>query len=295
MKNILPSKKFSRVILLTLVGVGVYFAGSYFLTNPSFSREAEEFNIASYTETKEGDQDNDGLLDWEESLWKMDPLNPDTDGNGILDGQEVFAARENLKDQVEIYEETGPQTNTSLIAKQLLTVASTIQSDPNLSQADLQGIMGSYLADVGGDYVDLYSSTDIIINRAQEPGLYYSDLEKALTEESGEIGSDLATVERAIEANTERYLRRLSSNNKIYQGMIEDMKKIDVPAQTSKSHLGMMNSLNKIILANKDLSQYFSDPVLAMRGVVGYLKAEEEFYFHTTELQKYFISSGILN
>ena len=35
------------------------------------------------------DSDNDGLKDWEEELYKTDPHNPDTDGDGYLDGEEV--------------------------------------------------------------------------------------------------------------------------------------------------------------------------------------------------------------
>lgn len=35
------------------------------------------------------DSDNDGLRDWEEELYHTDPLNPDTDGDGYLDGEEV--------------------------------------------------------------------------------------------------------------------------------------------------------------------------------------------------------------
>jgi hypothetical protein len=35
------------------------------------------------------DSDNDGLRDWEEELFHTDPRNPDTDGDGYLDGEEV--------------------------------------------------------------------------------------------------------------------------------------------------------------------------------------------------------------
>jgi hypothetical protein len=35
------------------------------------------------------DSDNDGLEDWEEDLYKTDPNNPDTDGDGHLDGEEI--------------------------------------------------------------------------------------------------------------------------------------------------------------------------------------------------------------
>ncbi len=36
------------------------------------------------------DSDGDGLPDDEEAIWGTDPFNPDTDGDGLLDGEEVY-------------------------------------------------------------------------------------------------------------------------------------------------------------------------------------------------------------
>lgn len=41
--------------------------------------------------TKKSDIDQDGLFDEEEPLYRTDPLNKDTDGDGFLDGEEVAA------------------------------------------------------------------------------------------------------------------------------------------------------------------------------------------------------------
>jgi len=42
------------------------------------------------------DSDNDGLKDWEEELCHTNPYNPDTDGDGYLDGEEVDSGRNPL-------------------------------------------------------------------------------------------------------------------------------------------------------------------------------------------------------
>jgi hypothetical protein len=47
--------------------------------------ETGELNIL------DGDQDNDNLTDQEEVFYNTDPLNPDTDGDGYLDGDEVMS------------------------------------------------------------------------------------------------------------------------------------------------------------------------------------------------------------
>ncbi len=46
---------------------------------------AQNFNMENVID----DYDFDGLADWEEEIYKTNPLNPDTDGDGYLDGEEV--------------------------------------------------------------------------------------------------------------------------------------------------------------------------------------------------------------
>jgi hypothetical protein len=46
--------------------------------------------VAAGTNPIEADTDHDGLNDYEElKVWRTNPLNPDTDGDGFPDGQEV--------------------------------------------------------------------------------------------------------------------------------------------------------------------------------------------------------------
>jgi hypothetical protein len=47
-------------------------------------------------ESQNQDNDNDGLRDWEEDLYKTDPNNPDTDGDGYSDGEEINSGRNPL-------------------------------------------------------------------------------------------------------------------------------------------------------------------------------------------------------
>lgn len=52
--------------------------------------------IDSKSIKEQRDSDNDGLSDWDEELYKTDPNNPDTDGDGTLDGEEIKLGRNPL-------------------------------------------------------------------------------------------------------------------------------------------------------------------------------------------------------
>jgi hypothetical protein len=75
------------IAIIFAVGL-ILFIGAY-AKKSAFSEftlwGAKETTIESQTK----DTDNDGLKDWEEKLYKTDPLNPDTDNDGYLDGEEI--------------------------------------------------------------------------------------------------------------------------------------------------------------------------------------------------------------
>ena len=58
--------------------------------------QSQETNKKSSDYFNESDIDQDGLFDYEEPLYGTDPLNPDTDGDGFLDGEEISSNRNPL-------------------------------------------------------------------------------------------------------------------------------------------------------------------------------------------------------
>lgn len=75
--------------------VAIFLAiGLILFVNAYSKREAfSQFNLwggkETVIESQTKDSDNDGLQDWQEDLYKTDYLNPDTDGDGYLDGEEI--------------------------------------------------------------------------------------------------------------------------------------------------------------------------------------------------------------
>jgi len=94
MKIINAPKKFTKKINIFLVIFILLISGlisGYAILKSKNSKAdilrqlAQNFN----TENVINDHDFDGLADWEEEIHKTDPNNPDTDGDGYLDGEEV--------------------------------------------------------------------------------------------------------------------------------------------------------------------------------------------------------------
>jgi len=95
-------KKFSlkKLPLITIL-VAVILAIGLILFVGKFSKKADFSGISPWSkeiiiESQDIDQDNDGLANWQEDLYKTDSNNPDTDGDGYLDGEEINLGRNPL-------------------------------------------------------------------------------------------------------------------------------------------------------------------------------------------------------
>jgi hypothetical protein len=107
--TLMKQQKFSKKItiimgvLMLLIGISI---GGY-LVLKSRSGQAvflEELTKKINNQEIADDFDNDGLAEWEEKIHQTDSNNPDTDGDGYLDGEEVAAG----------YDPTRPAPNDKL-------------------------------------------------------------------------------------------------------------------------------------------------------------------------------------
>ena len=92
------SKKINIVVAILILLIGISIGGYWVLKSKTsqadflkqMAQEIEDQKIID-------DLDHDGLAGWEENLHKTDPNNPDTDGDGYLDGEEVAAGYDPTK------------------------------------------------------------------------------------------------------------------------------------------------------------------------------------------------------
>lgn len=67
-------------------------------SSATISKNNNQISISQIAkDTSAIDSDNDGLSDWEESIYGTNINNPDSDGDGYLDGEEIISGRDPLK------------------------------------------------------------------------------------------------------------------------------------------------------------------------------------------------------
>jgi len=89
MKLKIKNLPLATILLAIIFAIGILlFIGAY-AKKDAFSQLSLWGGKETIVESQEKDSDNDGLKDWEENLYKTDSVNPDTDADGYLDGEEI--------------------------------------------------------------------------------------------------------------------------------------------------------------------------------------------------------------
>jgi len=83
-----PLSKAGVVTAVILAVLLILFIGAY-AKKGAFSQINLFGSNETLVQSQNIDSDNDGLKDWQETLYKTDANNPDTDGDGYLDGEEI--------------------------------------------------------------------------------------------------------------------------------------------------------------------------------------------------------------
>jgi hypothetical protein len=79
----------ATILLATIFAIGILLFVNAYSKKGAFSTYSLWGGKETTVESNTKDSDNDGLKDWEEKLYGTDTLNPDTDADGYLDGEEI--------------------------------------------------------------------------------------------------------------------------------------------------------------------------------------------------------------
>jgi len=152
--KLLSIKKLPLVPVLVAIFLAIILI---LFVNAYSKREAfSKFNLwggkETIVESQTKDSDNDGLQDWQEDLYKTDYLNPDTDGDGYLDGEEINSGHNPLVkapgdtqmfyplpigDQYNITKKVlSEKTMQSIIDSYLAQKAEYLNDHPNISSQE---------------------------------------------------------------------------------------------------------------------------------------------------------------
>jgi len=327
----LPSKKIFFLIVACIVGVGavgfaVYATKTGFMNGPGgslFANSSDKNNTGSLEsvvkslKTRSGlDDDADGLLNWEESLWGTSLTNPDSDGDGTQDGEEVMTNRNPTKpgpgDTVNLNTDNTKQTEGNETTNKTLiplenTETARVGRDlfSNYLQAKQAGLplnteTTQKIIDAAieqkliGVPSKTYTLADININTGSDFKKYGNDLGFALSAGSTQSPvSEIEILQNALASENPNEIKKLDPIMAGYAATLQRLVSISVPKDAAVSHVALLNGISHVLGDIQSFRAMFEDPILGLVGVNGYFKDVNTLRSALSSIKSMFYVRGV--
>ena len=303
----LPSNKvgIALIIVVLIVSGIIFFEKVNFKKNTTAPLQNVELVLERKTDEflKTEDEDQDGLPVWLEEFYKSDPKNPDTDGDGTLDGEEIelkrdptiagpndplLTFRDVLQDQVDI-SDFKPGTLTESVSLDLFQQYLNFKKEGSLDPQDQQSLLNQVTqkAVEQSGLEKKYSQKDVnTVASTAESITAYGD-------RYAQIAISIFTQ---IDANKNIrddvvYLKKVSE---IYADYTNQIALMSVPDVFTEVHVELLNIVNDTSVFFEKVAQADDDPVSALVVAAQYRNTQSSEGLLYTSLANYFKNNGII-
>lgn len=284
------SNKTIKILMVALFAIAALVVGRVaVLINKTFNPATARIHALPAVDYEETDDfDHDGLDNGEEAVWRSDPYNPDSDGDGFLDGEEVLSdhnptlagndsldkaraflalsSTERLAQAIAggiVSGELDPNTDISIYAQSVDTVAeSTVYS------------VLSALENIEIDEVIESTAEDTTANREQ----YLKDIFKIISGDLLDIvfnqpkelvlllTPDLSYSGPGIydSAQKERVKSKFLQHSIEFQQAYDKLAALDVPQSWAAIHTKTLTLLKKLEMYHRSIALGVDDPLKQM-------------------------------
>ncbi len=303
-----PRVRLSIIIALLIVIV------AFFSTKPANTTVSEQLLVKDATnEGLRQDLDSDGLETWQEDLWNTDPLNPDTDGDGTLDGEEVRIGRiptqKGPKDvrsegvgttTPSLYYDDNPDLSTTeVVSRDILSAYLAMKQSGTYSEKALQDLTDQIAIksrDRAPIEIEYFDASEVIISKdtADAYRTYANTLGTIFAQFRDDTKeSELVTFARAVETKNPSILGSLQEFAVSYATISKLLISTPVPENLANLHLSIANSYVALSASISYLQRFEKDPVVNIAGIELYSQAINTMNSAFPQIRKKLIEQSV--
>lgn len=262
------------VLIIVAVGVGLlWYLGSKSLTE-------QTNNTLGFIKISQKDTDSDGLSDAEEAFWGTDINNPDTNNDGVADGNSI-------------------QKNIDPVK----TGNAPIEGVDNRIQALVRNAItnkGAPLVDISPTKLPatlVFAENNLRITKVEDLASitkYRDEIRVALkTYLLNTTGQETKSLLDFINTGNESALLAITTEKNKYLNLLKALTSITVPQSAATTHLAMLNSLSKITELIHYMTEVKSEPLLALKSSQAIFPQRDAFLASLVPLNNYFVERGL--
>jgi len=237
------------------------------------------------------DTNRNGIADWEEKLWGLDPTVLYTNGvsNKVIIEQKKAALGINE-------DEGAPINETDALARELLTITLALGQSGEFSKESLASV-GARLAESVEfqQYTNHYSLKDIQSTQTTTASLstYYTSFSR-ITKKYASTTSEIDILVQALETGDMSNIESLASIKTSYEKYSKELVALSVPIGLQAQHLEIVNSVYGFSVAIGYLMELEDNGANALAGVALYKINTARLDEALAEVETYLTRYGIL-
>ena len=295
-KSYLPSKLFVvRVVfvaIILLIVFGLYKIVPIIIKSFSKSRQTAEQKKILVKDLVEKDSNSNGLADWEESLYGLDPTK---DGEA---NREIILAKRKVLGQSADGNPTENLTVNDQIARELLALIVTLRNTGNLNTGSIDSISKAIGQKITMQPIpDIYTKDMLTITNTNLTTIrtYYNDFKKINTKyQNRDMGNELTFISQGIQNNDQQAFAVAQTVAEAYRGFAKDLMTIKIPDSLIEIHLGIVNSYEKTAQSIEKMELSSADQITGLNAILSYKQYSNDSIANLEKLQIFFQRNGIL-
>jgi hypothetical protein len=239
------------------------------------------------------DSNGNGIPDWQEVLWGLDPTVLYTNGKSNAEIIKEKKAALGITDPT-----AGTPTNeTDAIAQQLFSITTALSQNQDVDDATLQNIATQLGSSVNIAAIsNKYSLSNIhTVPTSVKSLTAYSASVSTIMSKVDTSEEDIPVIVQAAETGDYSQLPQLTQTGTTYTALAKQLSTLNVPLGVAQYHLDIINSFAGMAASFTYLQQMEDDSTQALVGVALYkvYNARGEAAF--TDLHTYLTKYGILS
>lgn len=292
----LPSKGFFKKVIIVgafLVIIFVLYKTIPFLTQKyKQAKRNYEMKKVLVKDLVEKDSNSNGIPDWEESLWGLNPAK---------DGKENKAFIEEKRKALGYYDNQENSENLTLndkIARELLVMIVTLKDSGNLNEGSINTISEALGAKIEAEELkDVYfkDNLEIVNTNTSTIKAYYSSFKSLVNKyENEDIGEEMTFISQAVQNNDLQALEITRNISESYRNFGKELMLIKVPNSLTNLHLSIANNYEKIGQSIEGMDKLLTDQLLGAGSIINYKKYQDELLLNLEKLEIFFRRNAII-
>lgn len=253
----------------------------------------------------EDDTDGDTLKNWEEALYKTDPENADTDGDGVHDGAEITANRNPLV--VGVGDSTSSTTSGTaiqfsatdrfsqeLFVKYLEAKQSGKEITTELANQIAEEVLAKDYSGLEQTFEESQLAT-LVTPSITAIKAYGNEFGRAISiPRSPDARSEIAIIDSVMSAGmTDTDRAELETIRLRYQKIRDNLARIQVPEDAKSIHASFIRSVDLLKEAVVGIETIESDPIGSLKKIAFFEDGINNLTVASVALKTYFIKKSI--